>query len=117
MRCRGVAQLVAHRVWDAGVRGSSPRTPTCCGRRQVVRHQPSKLIFAGSNPVARSRARACSSMAEQSAHNRPVPGSNPGGPIRICALGLLAAFSILPRRLRVPIPIQVMQKTGQNLLW
>ena len=27
---------------------------TCCGRRQVVRHQPSKLIFAGPNPVARS---------------------------------------------------------------
>ena len=25
-----------------------------CGRRQVVRHQPSKLIFAGPNPVARS---------------------------------------------------------------
>ena len=25
-----------------------------CGRRQVVRHQPSKLISAGSNPVARS---------------------------------------------------------------
>ena len=24
------------------------------GRRQVVRHQPSKLIFAGPNPVARS---------------------------------------------------------------
>ncbi len=53
-RLRGVAQLVAHRVWDAGVRGSSPRTPTACGRRQVVRHQPSKLTFAGSNPVARS---------------------------------------------------------------
>ena len=53
-RWRGVAQLVAHRVWDAGVRGSSPRTPTCRGRRQVVRHQPSKLTFAGSNPVARS---------------------------------------------------------------
>jgi hypothetical protein len=26
--CRGVAQLVAHRVWDAGVGGSSPLTPT-----------------------------------------------------------------------------------------
>ena len=26
--CRGVAQLVAHRVWDAGVGGSSPPTPT-----------------------------------------------------------------------------------------
>jgi hypothetical protein len=25
---RGVAQLVAHRVWDAGVGGSSPPTPT-----------------------------------------------------------------------------------------
>jgi hypothetical protein len=25
---RGVAQLVAHRVWDAGVSGSSPLTPT-----------------------------------------------------------------------------------------
>ena len=25
-----------------------------CGRRQVVRHQPSKLTFTGSNPVARS---------------------------------------------------------------
>ena len=27
-RCRGVAQLAAHRVWDAGVGGSSPPTPT-----------------------------------------------------------------------------------------
>ncbi len=26
--CRGVAQLAAHRVWDAGVVGSSPTTPT-----------------------------------------------------------------------------------------
>ena len=25
---RGVAQLEAHRVWDAGVGGSSPPTPT-----------------------------------------------------------------------------------------
>ena len=25
---RGVAQLAAHRVWDAGVGGSSPPTPT-----------------------------------------------------------------------------------------
>jgi hypothetical protein len=28
-----------------------------CGRGQVVRHQPSKLIFAGPNPVARSDKR------------------------------------------------------------
>ncbi len=28
---------------------------TSCGRGQVVRHQPSKLIFAGPNPVARSK--------------------------------------------------------------
>jgi hypothetical protein len=28
---------------------------TDCGRGQVVRHQPSKLIFAGPNPVARSK--------------------------------------------------------------
>ena len=27
---------------------------TFCGRRQVVRHQPSKLIFVGPNPIARS---------------------------------------------------------------
>ena len=28
LRVRGVAQLAAHRVWDAGVGGSSPPTPT-----------------------------------------------------------------------------------------
>jgi hypothetical protein len=28
LTCRGVAQLAAHRVWDAGVGGSSPPTPT-----------------------------------------------------------------------------------------
>jgi hypothetical protein len=31
-----------------------------CGRRQVVRHQPSKLIFAGPNPVARSQTKLVS---------------------------------------------------------
>ena len=98
------------------------------GSRQVVRHQPSKLISAGSNPVSRSRSvisrqwpvtvtedwslitirtapwrsnwlrrliincsrrhgaykhiRAYSSMAEQSAHNALVAGSNPAGPTK-----------------------------------
>ena len=28
-----------------------------CGSRQVVRHQPSKLIFVGSNPISRSENR------------------------------------------------------------
>ena len=28
LRVRGVAQLAAHRVWDAGAGGSSPPTPT-----------------------------------------------------------------------------------------
>ena len=28
LTCRGVAQLAAHRVWDAGAGGSSPPTPT-----------------------------------------------------------------------------------------
>ena len=37
-----------------------------CGRRQVVRHQPSKLIFVGSSPIARS-GRARSSAAERAA--------------------------------------------------
>ena len=32
---RGVAQLVAHRVWDAGVGGSSPLTPTQ-GRNALI---------------------------------------------------------------------------------
>ena len=31
LSCRGVAQLVAHRVWDAGAGGSSPPTPTLFG--------------------------------------------------------------------------------------
>ena len=74
-----------------------------CGRRQVVRHQPSKLTFTGSNPVARSGGeggqesegswfawrplttfdeRAHSSTAEHLAHNRLVEGSNPSGPIK-----------------------------------
>ena len=30
------------------------KIPTARGSRQVVRHQPSKLISAGSNPVSRS---------------------------------------------------------------
>ncbi len=42
--------------------GCRPRNDGCgCGKiatargsRQVVRHQPSKLIFVGSNPISRS---------------------------------------------------------------
>src|SRR3972149_5078791 len=34
---RGVAQLVAHRVWDAGVGGSSPPTPTAISNTDAER--------------------------------------------------------------------------------
>ena len=52
---RGVAQLVAHRVWDAGVVGSNPITPTTgCGSSAMVAHLPSKQMVAGSSPVSRS---------------------------------------------------------------
>ncbi len=54
---RGVAQLVAHRVWDAGVVGSNPITPTTvCGSSAMVAHLPSKQMVAGSSPVSRSIA-------------------------------------------------------------
>ena len=69
----------------------------------MVRHQPSKLIFAGSNPVSRSRSVTSNQypvkqllarwllvtaywngpMAQwlaQATHNRLVVGSNPTGP-------------------------------------
>ena len=57
-----------------------------CGRRQVVRRQPSKLIFVGSSPIARSKSGARSSAAERTAHNRLVVGSNPTGPISVRAI-------------------------------
>ncbi len=56
------------------------------GSRQVVRRQPSKLIFAGSNPVSRSdvgKWQVEGPMAQwlaQATHNRLVVGSNPTGP-------------------------------------
>ena len=34
MQFRGVAQLVAHLVWDQGVAGSNPVTPTTGERRK-----------------------------------------------------------------------------------
>ncbi|EKD89365.1 MAG: hypothetical protein ACD_34C00096G0006, partial [uncultured bacterium] len=37
LEVRGVAQLAAHRVWDAGVGGSSPPTPTIYYGRLPVR--------------------------------------------------------------------------------
>lgn len=57
----------------------------------MVRHQPSKLTFAGSNPVSRSWAVGeilpavafsgpIAQWLEQAAHNRSVAGSNPAGP-------------------------------------
>ncbi len=53
---RGVAQLVAHSVWDAGVVGSNPITPTIrAGVAQLVELLPSKQKVAGSSPVSRSR--------------------------------------------------------------
>ena len=32
-----------HLVWDQGVAGSNPVTPTTCGCSSMVEHQPSKL--------------------------------------------------------------------------
>ena len=54
----------------------------------MVRHQPSKLIFAGSNPVSRSflflRMQSWPGLVAQrlaqATHNRLVAGSNPAGP-------------------------------------
>ena len=68
----------------------------------MVRHQPSKLTFAGSNPVSRSKLRVqvsgffvsrgteksgiwllrgpVAQRLEQTTHNRLVAGSNPAGP-------------------------------------
>ncbi len=45
---RGVAQLAAHRVWDAGVGGSSPPTPTDNRRFYMVGGFP---IQGGSPPL------------------------------------------------------------------
>ena len=42
-RYRGVAQLAAHRVWDAGVGGSSPPTPT--------KQLRGRSFFVDSSPV------------------------------------------------------------------
>ena len=56
--------LVAHLLWEQGVGGSNPLVPTMvlggnsrtaqAGVAQLVELQPSKLVVAGSNPVARS---------------------------------------------------------------
>ena len=61
-----------------------------CG--QVVRHQPSKLTFTGSNPVTRSfcpgepqviwGSGPVAQWSERAAHNRQVAGSNPAGPTK-----------------------------------
>jgi hypothetical protein len=71
----------------------------------VVRHQPSKLIFVGSNPISRSQFGVPVSSVSvshdagaldteilkkgpvaqrlaQATHNRLVAGSNPAGPTR-----------------------------------
>jgi hypothetical protein len=79
---RGVAQMEARCVWDAEVAGSSPAAPTagvakwycpslpscCCG---FDSHRPLSP-FGYQGPIAQ--------RSEQPAHNRSVPGSNPGGP-------------------------------------
>ena len=50
----------------------------------MVEHPAVNRVVAGSSPargaIIFQKLRAHSSAAEQSAHNRSVPGSNPGGP-------------------------------------
>ena len=50
----------------------------------MVEHPAVNRVVAGSSPargaIIFQSSRAHSSAAEQSAHNRSVPGSNPGGP-------------------------------------
>ena len=41
-------------------RGDCGKISTARGSRQVVRRQPSKLIFVGSNPISRSDVRCFS---------------------------------------------------------
>lgn len=56
----GGAQGRVHGYWNgAHLSGTEKATIIPLHKRgsgQVVRHQPSKLIFAGSNPVSRSRS-------------------------------------------------------------
>jgi hypothetical protein len=48
---RGVAQLAAHRVWDAGAGGSSPPTPTTYRRTILVGGFPIKGISPSAHPT------------------------------------------------------------------
>ena len=41
---RGVAQLVAHGIWDAGVAGSSPVTPTIKESNSTMKLQAISLV-------------------------------------------------------------------------
>ena len=66
--CFGVQRsLAAHLLWEQGAGGSNPLTPTFfAGIAQLVEHQPSKLVVAGSRPVSRSNviSRACGSIGQ-----------------------------------------------------
>ena len=84
-----MAQVEARGVWDAEVVGSSPITPTCAacilplsgsslvGKASAFqaedREFESRLPLHDRGPIAQ--------WLEPPAHNRLVPGSNPGGPI------------------------------------
>jgi hypothetical protein len=78
------------------------------GRRQVARHQPSKLTSRVRIPSPAPWAR--SSMAEQLPHKELVDGSSPSGPTRSqprnnlnhssISFGSSEGFSFSPRRMR-----------------
>lgn len=84
--------LYSHAIAGCSAVGSAPRLGRGGPRFEsahpdCLRASPSGKASAFQADIRRFESgrplklRACSSTAEQSAHNRPVPGSNPGGPI------------------------------------
>ena len=80
---------VARTVWVREVLGSNPGAPTASSTRVWCNGStpPFQGVSTGSNPVTRScPTGSIAQWSEQSAHNRLVPGSSPGGPTIIASV-------------------------------
>ena len=73
--CRGVAQLVAHLLWEQVAVGSNPATPTIRARGVMASISADKAGGVGSIPTGRTKISfwgCCVSAYEKGAQNAPV---------------------------------------------
>ena len=91
---RGVAQLVAHLVWDQGVAGSNPVTPTTERQKRQSRGVVSRPGWCESPEQIKTVIRGVAQLVAHLVWDQGVAGSNPVTPTKENSLKKLREFFV-----------------------